>query len=67
MLLKRTSIRARPPTEGLPENRDAHIVRSMIGNEGRFLAYIEALLGVRPSTGAGPGRTCITRPIAERK
>jgi hypothetical protein len=43
------------PTEGLPADRDAHIVRSMIGNEGRFLAYIEALLGVPPLDGRGAG------------
>jgi hypothetical protein len=43
------------PTEGLPSDRDAHIVRSMIGNEGRFLAYVEALLGIQPLDASGGG------------
>ena len=42
-------------TEGLPPDRDAHIVRSMIGSEGRFLAYVEALLGIQPLDRGGGG------------
>jgi hypothetical protein len=34
------------PHEGLPDDRDAHIVRTMIRDEQRFLAYVLAILGI---------------------
>lgn len=39
------------PTDGIPVERDAHIVRAMIGDEGRFVAYVVALLGMAPLDG----------------
>jgi len=44
------------PTEGLPPDREAHIVRSVIRDESRFLAYVNALLGLEP-VAIGSGST----------
>ena len=33
------------PVEGMPEDRMHHVLRSLIGNSARFMAFIRALLG----------------------
>jgi hypothetical protein len=57
----RTSVRFTllVPTEGLPADRDASIVRRFIQNEERFLAYVLALLGIEQPV-LGPGELTVS-------